>query len=147
MLNACSGDKANSVQGRKKQSQSEPDVSNKHSSAVNWMAIGRVALAFDLGVEELRSSSRGCVSTARARQVSMYVLHVSLGRTLAEAGAVFGRDRTTAAYACKIVEELRENPEFDSILSEIEKQLSASLASARLNRGTYHNSVRRAAYA
>ncbi len=115
---------------------SEPPVQaallHKALSAVDWMATGRVALAFGLKPQELHSESRGYAKVARARQVSMYILHVSMGLTLSQSAAVFGRDRTTAAHACKVVEDLREDPEFDAMLSEIERQLSASVASARL---------------
>ncbi|KZK86367.1 Chromosomal replication initiator protein DnaA [Pseudovibrio sp. Ad46] len=108
-------------------------LSQKPLSAVDWMATGRVALAFGLKPEELHSASRGYAKAAQARQVSMYILHVSMGMTLSQAGAVFGRDRTTAAHACKVVEDLREDPKFDAVLSEIEGQLSASVASARMH--------------
>lgn len=122
---------------RCKRTHSEPShhsaVLNKPLSAVDWMATGRVALAFGLKPEELHSASRGYAKAAKARQVSMYILHVSMGRTLSQAAAVFGRDRTTAAHACKVVEDLRENPKFDAVLSEIEGQLSASVASARMH--------------
>ncbi|AEV36953.1 Chromosomal replication initiator DnaA domain protein [Pseudovibrio sp. FO-BEG1] len=106
---------------------------NKPLSAVDWMATGRVALAFGLKPEELHSASRGYAKAARARQVSMYILHVCMGMTLSQAAAAFGRDRTTAAHACKVVEDLREDPRFDAVLSEIEGQLSASVASARMH--------------
>ncbi|WP_200798493.1 helix-turn-helix domain-containing protein [Pseudovibrio sp. Tun.PSC04-5.I4] len=109
-----------------------PPRGHKPLTAVDWMATGRVALAFGLKPEEMHSSSRGYATVARARQVSMYILHVSMGMTLSQAGAVFDRDRTTAAHACRVVEDLRDDPEFDAILTEIEGQLSASVASARM---------------
>ncbi|KZL20958.1 Chromosomal replication initiator protein DnaA [Pseudovibrio axinellae] len=113
-------------------SSGHPSQLHRPLSAVDWMATGRVALAFGLKPEDLHSASRGFANVARARQVSMYILHVCMGLTLSQSAAVFGRDRTTAAHACKVVEDLREDPEFDAVLSEIEGQLSASLTSARM---------------
>jgi hypothetical protein len=50
---------------------------------------------------------------AFARQVAMYLAHVSCGMTLTEVGAMFGRDRTTVSYGCLKVEYRRDDPVFD----------------------------------
>ena len=38
----------------------------------------------------------------------MYLLHVLLGRTQAEIGLIFGRERSTVSYACQAIEMLRD---------------------------------------
>ena len=50
----------------------------------------------------------------------MYLAHVACGLSLTEAGALFGRDRTTVSHACQVVEERREDPEFDRALQLLE---------------------------
>jgi chromosomal replication initiation ATPase DnaA len=58
-----------------------------------------VAAAFTVPIGELHHRSRRRAPVALARQSAMYLAHVTLGLTFAEVGRVFGRDRTTAAYA------------------------------------------------
>src|SRR5262245_41560548 len=64
---------------------------------------------FMVGSSDLWSGTRGCSRAAFARQVAMYLAHVALGLTLTEVGQVFARDRTTVAYACSRVEDLRDD--------------------------------------
>ncbi|WP_083656798.1 helix-turn-helix domain-containing protein [Mongoliimonas terrestris] len=79
-----------------------------------------VLRAFDLGADTLRHPTRGRQSPARARQVAMYLLHVRLGVTLSTCARAFGRDRTTAAHACRRVEDMRENHRLDVRLNSLE---------------------------
>ena len=51
----------------------------------------------------------------------MYLAHVMLGRSLSEVGDAFGRDRTTVSYACALIEDLREDPEFDAFVTRLEQ--------------------------
>lgn len=67
---------------------------------------------------------------ARARQLAMYLSHVMLGRTLAEVGEAFGRDRTTVSYACALMEDLRDDPRFDAEVADLEQQIEARLEGA-----------------
>jgi chromosomal replication initiation ATPase DnaA len=50
----------------------------------------------------------------------MYLARVTLGMTLADAGLLFFRDRTTAAHACRVVEDLRDDIQFDTLLDTME---------------------------
>lgn len=79
-----------------------------------------VAQVFGIEREQLSQPTRGEASVARARQVAMYLAHVSYGLTLTEVGTLFGRDRTTVAHACRLVEEHREDSVFDSALDLLE---------------------------
>lgn len=87
-----------------------------------------VAAAFVVDRGLLRSCSRGGRRAAFARQVGMYLAHTRLGLTLTEAGRLFGRDRTTAAHACKVVEERREDSEVDTIIDCLERAVETSCA-------------------
>jgi chromosomal replication initiation ATPase DnaA len=71
---------------------------------------------FDIEAEALWRTTRGVQSVASARQVAMYLAHVSCGMTLTEVGEMFGRDRTTVAHGCLKVEYRRDDPMFDRAL-------------------------------
>ena len=97
-----------------------------------------VATVFAVPLGELRATTRRKSAAAFARQNAMYLAHVVFGLSLTEVGRAFGRDRTTAAYACGRVEHLRDDPELDSILQGLETAfgpLQAELA-APAPRGT-----------
>lgn len=74
---------------------------------------GIVASVFGIDPALLRRSTRGQARVALARQVAMYIAHVAYGLTLTEVGELFGRDRTTVAHACQVVEQRRDSAEFD----------------------------------
>lgn len=79
------------------------------------------ALVFGVNSRCLQQAVRGGQRVAMVRQVAMYLAHVALGRNLTEAGRLYGRDRTTAAHACTVVEDLRENAAFDRAVAELER--------------------------
>ena len=79
-----------------------------------------VAAAFGVPLAELRAATRRPRAIAFARQSAMYLAHVVFGLTLTEVGRAFGRDRTTAAHACELIEGLRDDPEFDAVLDSLE---------------------------
>jgi chromosomal replication initiation ATPase DnaA len=87
--------------------------------------IGLVAAAFNVGREALEAHGRGPAPTAFARQVAMYLGHTAMALTFTRAGAAFGRDRTTAAHACRLVEERRDDPRVDALLDMLERALAA----------------------
>jgi hypothetical protein len=79
-----------------------------------------VVQVFGVGRDELRRWSRGRAKVALARQVAMYLAHVSCGLTLTDTGKLFGRDRTTVAHACGVIEDRRDDPLFDRALDLLE---------------------------
>ena len=79
-----------------------------------------VATTFQVPLCELRARTRRQAPVAFARQVAMYLAHVAYGLTLTQVGTLFGRDRTTVAYACRIVEDLRDDYVFDIFLDHLE---------------------------
>ena len=90
-----------------------------------------VAAAFTVPVGELRAPSRRRAPVALARQSAMYLAHVTLGLSYAEVGRVFGRDRTTAAHACRKIEDRRKEGQLDAALAELEQALRRDLIPAR----------------
>ena len=87
-----------------------------------------VAAAFTVPVRELRASTRRRARVALARQTAMYLAHVAFGLSLSEVGRAFGRDRTTAAHACRRVEDRRADQELDTRLAELEHVLRRRFA-------------------
>ncbi len=79
-----------------------------------------VATTFAVPLGELCATTRRQAAAALARQSAMYLAHVVFGLSLTEVGRAFGRDRTTAAYACGRVENLRDDPALDAILDALE---------------------------
>jgi chromosomal replication initiation ATPase DnaA len=86
-----------------------------------------VSAVFDVDIRDLRAPTRGSTRAAFARQVAMYLAHVLCGLSLTEVGALFARDRTTAAHACRVVEDRRDDPELDGRLEHLEQAVACLL--------------------
>lgn len=68
---------------------------------------------------------RGPAPVVRARQIVMYLCHVALGLGLVQVAALLGRDRSSAAHACRVVEDLRDDQALDAALQAFEASLLA----------------------
>lgn len=79
-----------------------------------------VAQVFAVTRVELSRQSRGPAHVALARQVAMYLAHVSCGLSFTQIGTLFDRDRTTVAHACAVVEDRRDERMFDAVLEILE---------------------------
>ncbi|MBY9065293.1 chromosomal replication initiator DnaA [Hyphomonas sp. WL0036] len=97
-----------------------------------YLAGALVAYALGLKQEDVLSAERGTPVHARARHIAMYLTHAACGMSLARVARAFGRDRSTVSHACQIIEDYREDPDFDIWL----EQLSAGLLSVAVLRAT-----------
>jgi chromosomal replication initiation ATPase DnaA len=88
-------------------------------------ALVATAAAFAVPVGELVAASRRSYYAAFARQSAMYLAHVSFGLSFSEIGRAFGRDRTTAAHACRLIEDRRDDPAVDAVLGQLESACAA----------------------
>lgn len=90
--------------------------------------LTREAVAFAFGVEPdaMAGPTRGASDIALARQVAMYLAHISFELSLSRVGQAFGRDRTTASHACHVVEDRRDDPDFDERLDRLESFLRSA---------------------
>lgn len=81
-----------------------------------------VCVAFDFGLEAtaLEAVLRGSQRIAFARQIAMYLAHVGFGLSFETIGRAFGRDRTTVAHACRVVEDGRDDIWFDCRIATLE---------------------------
>ena len=109
-------------------------IEKKSPPAGAWqrtrLAEAAVSRALDISLAELRAATRRKAPVAFARQMAMYLSHVALGVSLTRTAACFGRDRTTASHACRVIEERRDDPTFDVQLCRLEEalmQMSAHL--------------------
>lgn len=82
-----------------------------------------VARTFGVRRHDLRARPRGSREVQVARQVALYLTHVVVGLDYTACGQLFGRDRTTAAHACRRIEDLRDDPRLDAALSLLEAAL------------------------
>lgn len=85
-----------------------------------------VATAFRISAADLEKRTRR-IDIARARQAAIYLARVVLRMTLRDAGRLYGRDRSTAAHACRVIEDLRDNHDFDRLLCTLETRLQDAL--------------------
>jgi len=76
----------------------------------------------------LCAAGRGTAEIAYARHVALYLAHTTLGLTYTEAGRLFGRDRTTAAHACRRIEERRELARIDEFVDCLERAARHAVA-------------------
>lgn len=88
--------------------------------------IDIVAALFDIPGRELRRPGRNSVGISRVRQIAMYVAHVSIGLNMRHVGEGFGRDRTTVVHACHLIEDMRDEPEFDNVVAVSERVVLAA---------------------
>ncbi|MCP4934467.1 MAG: chromosomal replication initiator DnaA [bacterium] len=86
-----------------------------------------VALVYEVDQSQLVARTRGRKNIAFARQVAMYLAHTTEGLSLSDVGRLFGRDRTTVAHGCALVEDARDDMTFDRSLSHLESAISCQM--------------------
>lgn len=94
--------------------------------AVCDAAIDLLSVLFGVEAAELRSSTRARKNIARVRQVGMYALNVGLGMKMSDIALGFRRDRSTVIHACHLIEDMRDDPDFDAIVCRVEAVFSIS---------------------
>ncbi len=92
-----------------------------------------VAQVFGVAHDDLDRRTRGRKKVALARQAGMYLAHVVCGLSLKDAGGLFHRDRTTAAHACQVIEDRRDDPRFDYAMQLLEWIVPALIVPRRPN--------------
>ncbi|MCX5512162.1 hypothetical protein C3941_08830 [Kaistia algarum] len=77
--------------------------------------------------DRLSRKGRGDARTAFARHVAIYLACTRFGLSFTEAGRLFGRDRTTAAYACRRIEEERDEASTDRFVDQLDRSIGWQL--------------------
>ncbi len=94
----------------------EPETLHRRSERTMEVCEAMIdicAALFNVSSKDLRQTGRNAADISRVRQIAMYVTHVSLEISMQEVGRGFGRDRTTVRHACHLVEDLRDDTDFD----------------------------------
>ena len=87
------------------------------------LAAGVAGYALGVSEEEIVDCTRGSSEVAFARQVAMYLCHTGFERSLARVAIAFGRDRSTVAHACHMIEDRRDEPQFELWIAALEAML------------------------
>ncbi|MCR9120691.1 MAG: hypothetical protein NXH91_00275 [Phyllobacteriaceae bacterium] len=90
--------------------------------------IDLIAVLFCVSGRHLRSPQRHGRAIARVRQIGMYVAHTTLAIRMADVATGFGRDKSTVMYACHLVEDMRDDIEFNRIVSRVEQIVRVAFA-------------------
>ena len=89
------------------------------------MAVAMAAGALETTVDEV-SGDRRTMRAVFARQVAMYIAAVGFGMSYARVAAALGRDRSTVAHACRIIEERRDDASFDRWIEALEQSAATA---------------------
>ena len=100
-----------------------PLLAVRHTRSAVQHSVNLVAEHANVDISMIFHTSRCRIATARARQLAMYLAHVVLGESLTDIGAAFGRDRTTVSHACNLIEDMRDDVEFDREVTDLEMRL------------------------
>jgi chromosomal replication initiation ATPase DnaA len=88
--------------------------------AVVELTVGMAAMAVGISTLEIISMNRGDARQIFARHLAMYLAVSGFSLPLGRVGRMFGRDRSTVAYACAQIEDRRDDPVFDMQVSALE---------------------------
>lgn len=88
--------------------------------------IDILSALFNVSGRDLRGPRRNNLGIARIRQIGMYVANVTLGINMTMVGRGFGRDKSTVVYACHLIEDLRDDEDFDLIICRVERIVRAA---------------------
>ncbi len=84
------------------------------------LALQVVAVSTGVAVERMTARTRLEGRACRARWLALYLAHVAFGWPLERVGLAFGLNRSTAAQACRWVEDERDRPWLDALLDHLE---------------------------
>lgn len=87
------------------------------------LVTAAIALEFGIPHDRIFSTTKGPHEVAFARQIGMYLLNVVYDINLTRVARAFSRDRSTAAHACRVIEDSREDPILDRKIIELEQFL------------------------
>jgi Bacterial dnaA protein helix-turn-helix len=91
------------------------------------LAMSLAAYALDIPLSTINAGRRN-TDAAFARQVAMYIAHVAFGMSIIRVASAFGRDRSTVAHACHLIEGKRDDRRFDRWLDALERSAASAPA-------------------
>ena len=87
------------------------------------LVVSAVAMEFAVPSFVLSSKLKGTSEVSYARQIAMYLMCCVYGLTKQRIAELFERHYTTVSHACRLIEEQRDDPVFDSKLIRLENFL------------------------
>ena len=84
-----------------------------------------VARAYRVETVRLRPEFQRRRNAALPWKIVMYLLHIAGGFSLTEIARLYARDRKTVSLACAAVEDARDEPGLDRVLSLLEQAMDA----------------------
>jgi len=101
---------------------------NNYDAVLAKMIIANVAL--DFGVNNIRvfSNEKIPAHLCYIRQSAIYLMHIVCQYSYARVGTAFNLHASTIAYACKTIENFRDDQVFDGKLVHLESCLQVNLA-------------------
>ncbi len=99
------------------------EAADDDDAAAAHLAASVAGYALNVSLWEIAETARGSAQVAFARQVAMYLCHVSFELSLARVAIAFGRDRSTVAHACHAIEDRRDESQFDLWIGALETML------------------------
>ena len=87
-----------------------------------------VSCMMNIPRKALLQANRGAAEISLARQTAMYLMHTVLSRPYHDVADYFSRDRTTVSHACRLVEDLRDDSEYEKQIIQMEELLTTSRA-------------------
>ena len=94
-----------------------------YSSHIHELVEHCVFSVLRIPIPALRSRGRAA-PISLARQMAMYLAHVAFRLSFTQVGQLFGRDRTTVAHACGVIEDLRDDHNLDRALTVLSAALT-----------------------
>ena len=88
--------------------------------------LARTCVAEVLGISalSLKDPSRGDRQTAFARTLAIHLAHIVAGRRHDDVAREFDRNRSTASHHFEVLENLRDEPQFDTFLTLLEERFA-----------------------
>ena len=87
------------------------------------LVLAVVSLEFCIPDMPLHYKRGGNSQLTFARQIAIYLTHTVYQLTYARVARTYRRDPSTVAYACRVIEDSRDDPMLDAQLSKLEALL------------------------
>lgn len=97
------------------------------SDAAAAFILDLVSDACGVSRAAMLGAAYGTREVSAARHLAMYLMNVMLGWKMEAVGLVFRRGRLTVRYACACVEDRRDAPEFEALVSSLEEKIKGEL--------------------
>lgn len=88
--------------------------------------IDIISAYFNVSGRDIRSPKRHNLDVARVGQIGMYIANVVLGINMTMIGQGFGRNKSTVIHACHLIEDMRDDEEFDFLIARLEAITNAA---------------------